>query len=494
MQNALWQVRLFGLSLWVAVGCSDSDPEPRRDSGADAGDDRDSGPEPSADGGPNAAAPDGRAVDDDVDAGVVETAWQPLLDAELSKWYRYLPSRGRDDDPQGVFKLEDGVLHVLGIEPPAGDQEFGYVSTRDDYADYQLRLEQRWGTRKFAPRADSVRDSGLLYHMRGDDGVWPQCVEFQIQENDIADLFMLGGIGATVRVDPNAPTVFQESGIWRMARNEAIKKSGTLESLSDWNSLELIVSGREMVHIVNGFIGQRGKEIEYSQGDQWLPLNRGRIQLQAEGAEVFYRNVQLRPLSYTAPPSGSLVLFDGSNLAAWQAADGGEAAWSVVDGALEIAPGSGDLVTRRTFDDVRLHVEFRVPITADPGAEEQARGNSGVFLQGRYEVQVLDSFGRALGGADDAGAIYSVRDASANEALPAELWQSYDIVFRAARWDGETKRRSARISLFWNGREVQHEVEVPVSIGDAEQPGGGPLRLQDHGFPVRFRNIWLVPL
>jgi hypothetical protein len=425
---------------------------------------------------------------------VAETPWRALFDPTLSQWYRFLPSRGRDLDPDGVFKIEDGVLHVLGNEPPAADQEFGYVGTRDEYGDYQLRLEQRWGTRKFAPRTDSVRDSGLLYHMRGADQVWPQSVEFQIQENDIGDLFLLSGVGLTTRVDPNNMDVFLEGGTERMLRDQAIKKSGTLESLTDWNSLELVVSGRDMVHIVNGQIGHRGSLIESQRDGSWQPLDRGHILLQAEGAEVFYRNVMLRPLSYTPAPAGARVLFDGSNLDGWRAADGGDAPWRLVDSALEIVPGSGDLYTRETFGDVRLHVEFRLPFTSDPNAEEQARGNSGVFLQSRYEVQVLDSFGRALEGTNDGGSIYAVSDATKNESLPAELWQSYDIVFRAARWDGSTKRESARISLFWNGSEVQHDVEVTKSIGDPEQSGAAALRLQDHGFPVRFRNIWLQPL
>jgi hypothetical protein len=126
-----------------------------------------------------------------------------------------------------------------------------------------------------------------------------------------------------------------------------------------------------------------------------------------------------------------------------------------------------------------------LPLTADTDAAEQDRGNSGVFLQDRFEVQVLDSFGRTLEGSNDCGAIYSVQDASSNQAFPSELWQTYDIVFHA-----RSERGPARISVFWNGSEVQHEVELP----DADAQSDDPIRLQDHGHRVRYRNIWLERL
>lgn len=145
---------------------------------------------------------------------------------------------------------------------------------------------------------------------------------------------------------------------------------------------------------------------------------------------------------------------------------------------------------------MRLHLEFRLPVTADPSADEQARGNSGVYLQGRYELRILDSFGRALEGADDAAAIYGVRDAAENAALPAETWQSYDVVFRAARYRGDVELRPATLTVVWNGTLVHDQVELPdaTSGGDPEAPGPAPLVLQDHAQPVRYRNVWLQRL
>jgi hypothetical protein len=216
--------------------------------------------------------------------------------------------------------------------------------------------------------------------------------------------------------------------------------------------------------------------------------------LQAEGAEVFYRALEVRPLAYLAPPPDAVVLFDGSNTDAWMGPDGGAAGWAVDAGVLQVVPFAGDLRTHETYDDVRLHLEFQVPATPTSEAHED-RGNSGVYLQGRYEVQILDSFGLDAGSVD-CGAVYGVNPPAVNEAFPPGIWQSYDIVFRAPTWDGGTKAAPARMTVVWNGSVVQQQTEVPgpTKFGDPEAPGPGPIRLQDHWNKVRYRNIWLQSL
>jgi hypothetical protein len=193
-----------------------------------------------------------------------------------------------------------------------------------------------------------------------------------------------------------------------------------------------------------------------------------------------------------APP-GAVVLFDGTDTAEWRAVDGGPAGWPIVDGALVAAAGSGDVRTVRDFGDFRLHLEFWLPATpAD--APEQDRANSGIYLQGRYELQVLDSFGRALADANDAGAVYGLKDPDANATLPAETWQVYDVSFQAARWSGENKLENARVTVRLNGVTIHDDVELPgpTAGGDAERPMPGPILLQDHGNPVQYRNIWVL--
>jgi len=146
------------------------------------------------------------------------------------------------------------------------------------------------------------------------------------------------------------------------------------------------------------------------------------------------------------------------------------------------------------FQDSRVHVEFRTPFM--PGAEGQARGNSGVYLQNRYEVQILDSFGLS-GEWNECGGLYKVRKPTLNMAFPPLAWQTYDIEFRAARFDADgDKVAPARISVRHNGVPIHEDVALPgpTGGGDPESPEPGPLTLQDHWNPVFFRNVWVLPL
>ncbi|EMF29760.1 MULTISPECIES: family 16 glycoside hydrolase [Streptomyces] len=189
-----------------------------------------------------------------------------------------------------------------------------------------------------------------------------------------------------------------------------------------------------------------------------------------------------------------VTLFDGRNLDRWQHTDGRPVEWPVDGGAAEVC--CGDIRTKDSYDDFRLHVEYRLP-KLPPDVTGQNRANSGVYLQDRYEVQILDSYGDTTLANDEAGAIYQKKAPDVNAARPPETWQTYDIVFRAARYDAEGNKTSdARITVVWNGKKVHDDVAVdsPTGGGAPEGPAAAAIRLQDHGNAVRYRNIRIEPL
>jgi hypothetical protein len=199
--------------------------------------------------------------------------------------------------------------------------------------------------------------------------------------------------------------------------------------------------------------------------------------------------------NFAKAPEGAVVLFDGADTSKWETKDGNACAWVVVDGALEVTPKKGDLYTKDKFEDYVLHVEFRTPAPAE-GDTGQHRGNSGIFMQNMYEVQVLESYG-LVATKGDCGSVYNIKAPDKNMALKPMEWQSYDITYRAPRFDDAGKKtENARITLVWNGEKVHDNVEIPHCTRSAKLPetaGPGPLQLQDHGFAVRYRNIWIVP-
>jgi type 1 glutamine amidotransferase len=193
-------------------------------------------------------------------------------------------------------------------------------------------------------------------------------------------------------------------------------------------------------------------------------------------------------------PKGARLLFDGKSLAGWKHRGGGKpAGWKLVDGAMEVVAGTGDLVTEAELASGLYHVEFMTP--SMPEETGQGRGNSGVYLLGRYEVQVLDSWGLELG-MGDCGSIYGKRIATINASRRPERWQSYDIEFTAPRFDASGKKlANARVTVWHNGIEIHSDFEVdgPTAAGEEREVASGPLLLQDHGNPVRYRNVWFVP-
>ncbi len=205
------------------------------------------------------------------------------------------------------------------------------------------------------------------------------------------------------------------------------------------------------------------------------------------------------PGAKNKPPSDAIVLFDGKNLSEWQGKDGGEVKWKVDKGALTVVKGAGEIMTRRAFGDVQLHIEWRTPEKVS--GEGQGRGNSGVFLQKRYEVQVLDSYNNRTYSNGQAGSIYKQHIPLVNASRAPGEWQTYDIIFVAPRFKADsTLETPGRLTVFHNGVLIQNNAELRGGTVYRGQPSyrwhalKEPLQLQDHGNAVSYRNIWIREL
>jgi hypothetical protein len=241
------------------------------------------------------------------------TDWIQLFDGKsFDGWYTYLQRHKKNEDPTKVFQAHDGMIHVYRDHSESDDVPGGYLATDFEYAHYHLRLEYKWEKKKFRPRAELRRDAGLLYHLVGRDLVWPRCLECQIQENDTGDCFTVRGtqVASTVEmarvITPSGPkdlpryTPEVEGGVRQTIGQGSIArivKSSTHER-DGWNSVEVIVHGSERAtHIVNGHVVFEATNLRQLVADKnWEPLGQGRIALQAEFAEVLYRNIEIRPL------------------------------------------------------------------------------------------------------------------------------------------------------------------------------------------------------
>lgn len=197
----------------------------------------------------------------------------------------------------------------------------------------------------------------------------------------------------------------------------------------------------------------------------------------------------------TPPPPDAIVLFDGTSLGSWHS-NNRAARWRVADGAFEVVPGTGEIGTRQSFGDVQLHIEWMSP--SPPRGADQDRGNSGVFFMGRYEVQILDSWQNTTYADGQASALYGQYPPMVNASRPPGEWQSYDIIFRRPRFDASGKFVSpARVTVLHNGVLVHDNAALVGPTGHTRRPPYEahpdrlPITLQDHGHPVRFRNVWV---
>jgi len=201
------------------------------------------------------------------------------------------------------------------------------------------------------------------------------------------------------------------------------------------------------------------------------------------------------PATQRVRPANAIVLLDGTDMSAWRAFAGDRPPGTrVVDGAVELEKGNA--VTRQSFGDFRLYLEFHCPVEP-PEVTGQKHANSGVYLHDRYEIQILGHRGDAIPDEHEVGSIYGIKRPDRFAPLPDGSWQSFDCTFRAPRFDANGKKvRDARLTMYHNGVLVHDDAPIPRVTGAArgEEAPTGPIRLQDKGHPVRFRNIWVVSL
>lgn len=211
-----------------------------------------------------------------------------------STWYRH------DDHDRDLFTVTDGMIHVYKNQESGSEQTFAGLVSNKEYSRYVLTLEYRWGEKKFQPRDEAVRDAGILFHVHGNETIWPNSVECQLQEGDTGDIWAIGTrvtapVNVTVRsYHPQGERVTRGGGERRFNRFHR----GYMWEVPGWNRVEVRVDGDYAKYTVNGHVVNEVFNMKYHDipSGEWKPLTRGKILLQAEGAEVFYRNISLTPL------------------------------------------------------------------------------------------------------------------------------------------------------------------------------------------------------
>jgi hypothetical protein len=238
-------------------------------------------------------------------------AFKPLFNGrDLTGWYTFLEKHGKNSDPDHVIAIEDGAIHFYKDALEGSTVVMGYVATEKEYGDFHLRVQYRWEAKKFQPRYTMKRDAGLYYHIIGPDHVWPQSLEYQVQQTDVGDFLALFGVQAeswidpATRNDPEAPTYLspERGGQPRLVagRDYSYQKhlAGDFEQ-PGWNTIEVIARGDTTVHLLNGHEVNRAKNIRFIEPGTKGPartVTKGKIALELEAAEISFRNVEIRSL------------------------------------------------------------------------------------------------------------------------------------------------------------------------------------------------------
>lgn len=235
-----------------------------------------------------------------------EPEFEPLFNGrDTTGWYSYFPSHGIDRDPLGVFKVDGDTVHILDVDTAQPGLEFGYLATHREYENFHLRFEYRWGTKQFI----GFKDSGFFIHAVGPDMLWPRSQECQVMEGDSGSMYMFDYATSETTIDPANPdpTYLEGGAPYRTPRNPnpnypRVSHNMAYDSATEWNTVEVIAIGETSEFIVNGRVTLRTSARRQPHPDapddpaRDVPLVRGRLVLQEEGAEVLFRNIELKEL------------------------------------------------------------------------------------------------------------------------------------------------------------------------------------------------------
>ncbi len=236
--------------------------------------------------------------------------WTELFNGrDLSGWYTFLQKHGKNHDPDGVITIEDGAIHLFKHAAEGNTVVMGYIATEQEYGDYHLLFQYRWGKKKFQPRYALKRDAGRYYHLTGPDAVWPRALQYQVQQTDVGDLLVLYGMELDTWIDPatrgDEQATYQDpdrGGEPRVLGGKGIgyqkRLPGNIE-VEGWNTIEVIARGDTTVHRLNGQVVNQGRNIRFRPPEPDAtprPITRGRIALEIEAAEIEFRRVEIRRL------------------------------------------------------------------------------------------------------------------------------------------------------------------------------------------------------